>query len=131
MPNAHGAPKPVALANPGVLSAADYGQLKGLTVDEKIQQMRAILEEVRATRTPQQIAQFGQFIWEEADGPSGEAIFIGAAPLSFKRPTVIIIGTDGKVHRMLAAGLTGLISQGPPKIVDFDLNKGMAQLMVS
>ena len=43
------------LTNPGFLSAADFAQLQGLAFDEKVRLMRVILNEVRQTRTPQQI----------------------------------------------------------------------------
>ncbi len=46
---------PVTLANPGVISAADYAQLKGLTFPEKVQQMLGILRQAPATRTQQQL----------------------------------------------------------------------------
>jgi hypothetical protein len=94
--------------------------------------MRALLNEVRATRTPQQTAILGQFFWEEAIGPSAEVVFIGqGAAANTMRPTVVVILTDGKVYRMLPKGLTGVISQGPPKVVGLDLQQGIAQLMVS
>lgn len=43
-PNPHGTPKPVTLANPPFLSGKDYTQLAGRTFDEKVAQMRAILQ---------------------------------------------------------------------------------------
>ena len=120
------------LATPGLLSAADYAQLSGLTFDQKVRQMRAILAEVRATRTPQQLIRFGPFTWEEALGPSAEAVFIGqGAPATTRRPTVIVIMRNGEVFRMLPTGLTGVVSQGPPKEVSYDLQLGQAQLMVT
>jgi hypothetical protein len=130
-PNPQRPPKPVTLAMPGVLSPADFAQLHGLTVPDKILQMRGILTGVRATRTLQQVAQFGQFSWDEAVGPSGEMLFIGPAPPTVKRRTVVVIMTTGEVYAMFPVGLTGLISQGPPKVVGFDLQKGQAQLMAS
>jgi hypothetical protein len=122
----------VSIAAPGVLSAADYAQLAGLSFADKVRQMRAFLNEVKATRTPQQVAQLGPFRWQEAIGQSGEVLFIGqGAPRTTNRPTVIVIkGHNGEVYRMLPAGLKGVISQGPPRVIDFDLNAGQAQLMV-
>jgi hypothetical protein len=120
------------LANPGFLSAADFAQLQGLAFDEKVRLTRAILNEVRQTRSPQQNAQFGRFTWQEMGGPMGEVIFMGqGAPASTTRPTVVVIFRDGRVYRMLPAGITNTISVGPPRIVDFDLQLGNAQLMVS
>ena len=93
---------------------------------------RAILAEVKATRTPQEIAQFGTFLWEEAIGPRAEVIFIGqGAPATTTRPTVVVILRTGQVYRMLPTGLTAIVSQGPPKEVSYDLQLGQAQLMVS
>jgi len=126
-----GTPRPVTLTTSGVLSDVDYAQLNGLNVTEKIQQMRGILREVRATRTPQQIQQFGPFRWDEAVGLSAEYLFIGAAPPTLQRHTVVLIMADGKVYKMYPAGITGLVSPGPPKVVAYDLQKGKAQLMVS
>jgi hypothetical protein len=120
------------LANPGFLSAADFAQLQGLAFDEKIRLMRAILNEVRQTRTAQQIAQFGRFTWQEMGGPKGEVVFMGqGAPATTMRPTVVVIFRDGRVYRMLPAGITNTISMGPPRIVDVDLQLGTAQLMVT
>jgi hypothetical protein len=120
------------LANPGFLTAADFSQLQGLAFDEKVRQMRAILSEVRQSRTPQQIAQFGRFTWQEMGGPKGEVLFMGqGAPPVTMRPTVVVISCDGRVYRMLPTGITNTISLGPPRIVDIDLQLGNAQLMVS
>lgn len=125
-------PKPVTVANPGVLSATGYAQLNALSFADKVRQMRAILGRVQATRTQQQISQLGPFRWQEALGPSAEVIFIGqGAPATTIRPTVIVITTRGEVYRMLPTGLTGVISQGPPQVVGYDLQLGQAQLMVS
>jgi hypothetical protein len=120
------------LANPGFLSAADFAQLQGLAFDEKVRLMRSILNDVRRTRTPQQIAQFGTFTWQEMSGPKAEVIFMGqGAPATTTRPTVAVIFRDGRVYRMLPAGITNTISVGPPRMVDIDLQLGNAQLMVS
>lgn len=118
--------------NPGFLSAADFGQLQGLAFDEKVRLMRAILNEVRQSRTPQQIAQFGRFTWQEMVGSTGEVVFLGqGAPTSTTRPTAVVICRDGRVYRMLPTGITNTISAGPPRMVDIDLQLGNAQLMVS
>jgi hypothetical protein len=118
------------LVTPGLLSASDYAQLKGLQFDQKVRHMRAILAEVKATRTPQQVALLGSFTWEEAIGPFAEVIFIGqGAPGSTSRPTVVVIKRNGEVYRMLPRGLAGVMSQGPPKQVAYDLQVGQAQLM--
>ncbi len=120
------------LANPGFLSATDFTQLQGLTFDEKVRGMRAILNEVKQSRTPQQIAQFGSFRWQEMGGPTGEVIFMGqAAPGTTTRPTVVMISRDGRVYRMRRAGITNTVSVGPPRIVDIDLHLGNAQLMAT
>jgi hypothetical protein len=120
------------LANPGFLSAADFTQLQGLAFDEKIRLMRAILDEVRQTRTPQQIVQFGWFTWQEMGGPNAEVIFMGqGAPATTTHPTVVVIFRDGRVYRMLPIGITNTVSVGPPRIVDIDLQLGNAQLMVT
>jgi hypothetical protein len=120
------------LANPGFLSAADFGQLQGLTFDEKVRRMRAILNEGRQTRTPQQVAQLGMFTWQEMSGSKAEVIFMGqGAPATTVRPTVVVIPRDGRVYRMWPAGITNTIAVGPPRMVDIDLQLGNAQLMVS
>lgn len=130
-PNPQGTPVPVTLASPGEFSDADYVQLGGLTVPEKILQMRGILTEVRATRIPQQLTLAGPFRWDEAVGASGEYLFIGAAPPQLQRHTVVLIMPDGKVYKMYPAGITGLLALGPPKVVGYDLQLGKAQLVVS
>jgi hypothetical protein len=131
-PHPQGTPRPVSLANPGAVSAADYGQLKGLSFAEKVQQMRGILQEAKATRTQQQLKQSGPFLWSEGVGQRGEMLFIGAGfPAITRFPTVIVIMTTGEVYRMQPSGLRGVVSQGPPTVVDYDLNLGNAQLMVS
>jgi hypothetical protein len=119
------------LANPGFLSAADFAQVQGLAFDEKVRVMRALLNEVRQTRTPQQIAQLGTFAWQEMGGPAGEVIFTGqGVPAATTRPTVVVVRRDGRVYRMLPTGITNTIAIGPPRMVDIDLAMGAAQLMV-
>jgi hypothetical protein len=94
--------------------------------------MRAILNEVRQTRTPQQIAQFGRFAWQEMGGSKGEVIFMGqGGPATTTRPTVVVVFRDGRVYQMLPLGIRNTVSVGPPRIVDIDLQLGNAQLMVS
>src|SRR5438045_2119421 len=129
-PVSQGAPRPVTLALPGELSDADYAQLQGLTVPDKILQMRAILTHVSATRTAQQTAALGPFRWVEAVGAAGEFLFIGAAPPQLHKHTVVIILADGMVYNMWPSGLKGVLAQGPPKVIDFDLQSGNARLMV-
>ncbi len=87
--------------------------------------------EVAATRTTQQLARAGPFRWEEGVGQQGEHLFIGAAPPSLQLHTVVVIMADGKVYKMWPSGLRGIISQGPPKVIDYDLQLGMGVLMVS
>jgi hypothetical protein len=119
------------LKSPGQLSDADYQQLAGLTVADKILKMRAILMEVAATRTPQQLAAHGPFRFVEGVGSFGESLFIGAAPPSLQLYTVVIIKTNGEVYKMRPSGLQGVISHGFPKVYDYDLQLGMGVLMVS
>lgn len=126
-----GVPRSVVLASPATLSDADYAMLNGLSVPDKILQMKAILTEVAATRTPQQLAQRGPFRRDEGVGTAGEHIFIGQAPPTLQLHTVIVIKADGTVYKMWPSGLKGLLSQGPPKVIDYDLQQGSGQLMVS
>lgn len=94
--------------------------------------MRDILNEVRGTRTPQQVAQFGGFTWQEMGGPTGEVVFMGqGAPATTARPTVVVVFRDGRVYRMLPTGITNTISVGPPRTVDIDLRLRNAQLMAT
>jgi hypothetical protein len=119
----------VMLASPGRLSDADYQQLVGLTVADKIDKMKAILTEVAATRTPQLIAALGPFRFVEGVGSFGEHLFIGAAAPTLQLYTVVIIKATGEVYKMQPSGLKGVVSQGPPKVYDYDLQSGMGVLM--
>jgi hypothetical protein len=102
----------MALVVPGELSDADYQQLAGMSVQNKISRMRAILTEVAATRTTQQLAAIGPFKFVEGIGTNGEHLFIGSAPPSLQRHTVIVIGSNGEVHKMWPSGLNGVILKG-------------------
>jgi hypothetical protein len=131
-PNPPVSPKPVTLANPPFLSGKDYAQLAGLTFAEKVDQMRAILQAVKDSRTPAEIAKYGDFLWIERLGPSGEVLFVGqggpGAAMNF--PTVTIIMPQGEVYRMFMLGLTGTDTTRTPPVYLYDLQKGKAQLMV-
>lgn len=133
-PNPPRPPRPVTLANPPFLSGKDYAQLAGLTFAEKVEQMRAILQAVRDSRTPADIAQYGDFLWIERFGPSGEVLFIGqggpGAAMNFPTITIIMPRT-GEVYRMFMSGLTGIDKTKTPPAYLYDLGKGKAQLMVS
>lgn len=133
-PNQQGPPKPVTLANPPFLSGKDYAQLAGLTFAEKVEQMRAILQAVRDSRTPADIAKYGDFLWIERFGPRGEVLFVGqggpGAAMNFPTITIIMPQT-GEVYRMFMSGLTGIDKTTTPPIYLYDLQKGKAQLMVS
>lgn len=109
-PNLGGAPRPVTLANPPFLSGKDYAQLAGLSFNEKLDQMRAILQAVKDSRTPADIAKYGQFTWIERCGSGGEMLFLGQGGpgAAMKFPTITIILTTGEVYRMFMRGLTGL-----------------------
>ena len=123
--------KPVELANPGRLSAADYAQLEGLSFGDKVRQMRAILNRAIATRSPQQVEQLGPFRFQEMLGPNGEEIFMGqGAPATTTVPTVTVITPQGQTYRMRPLGVTGVASPGPPLMVSYDLQLGNAELMV-
>ncbi|HTU93348.1 MAG TPA: hypothetical protein VMF69_24925 [Gemmataceae bacterium] len=133
-PNSQGSPKPVTLANPPFLSGKDYAQLAGLTFAEKVDQMRAILQAVRDSRTPADIAKYGDFLWIERFGPGGEVLFVGQAGpgSSMNFPTItLIMPQTGEVYRMFMSGLTGIDKTTTPPIYLYDLQKGKAQLMVS
>jgi hypothetical protein len=52
----------VTLANPPFLFGKDYTQLAGLTFAEKVDQTRAILQAVRDSRTPGDVAKYGDFL---------------------------------------------------------------------
>lgn len=133
-PNRQGPPKPVTLANPPFLSGKDYAQLAGLTFAEKVEQMRAILQAVRDSRTPADITQYGDFLWIERFGPSGEMLFVGqggpGAAMNFPTVTIIMPQT-GEIYRMFMSGLTGIDKTKTPSVYLYDLQKGKAQLMVS
>jgi hypothetical protein len=132
-PSPQGSPKPVTLANPPFLSGKDYAQLGGLTFAEKVDQMRAILQAVKDSRTPADIAKYGDFLWIERFGPGGEVLFVGqggpGAAMNF--PTVTIIMTTGEVYRMFIRGLTGTDPTRTPPVYLYDLQQGNAQLMVT
>ncbi len=124
-------PRPVVIASPGVLSDADYAQLVGLAYSDKIAGMRAILAEVAATRTLQQQRLLGAFTWVEGVGQGGEYLFVGSAPPTLQRHTIVVIMADGKVYKMMPSGLAALIAHGPPKIFDYDLRAGNGVLMAT
>jgi hypothetical protein len=133
-PNPQGTPKPVTLANLPFLSGKDYAQLAGLMFAEKVDQMRAILQAVKDSRTPADIARYGDFLWIERSGPSGEVLFVGqggpGAAMNFPTITIIMPQT-GEVYRMFVSGLTGIDKTKTPPVYLYDLRKGKAQLMVS
>lgn len=133
-PNPQGTPRPVTLANPPFLSGKDYAQLAGLTFAEKVSQMRAILQAVRDSRTPADLAKYGDFLWIERFGPAGEVLFVGqggpGAAMTFPTITVIVPPT-GEVYRMFMIGLTGTDNTKTPPVYLYDLQKGKAQFMVS
>jgi hypothetical protein len=124
----------VTLANPPFLSGKDYAQLAGLTFAGKVDQMRAILQAVRDSRTPADIAKYGDFLWIERFGPGGEVLFIGqgapGAAMNFATITIIMPQT-GEVYRMFLLGLTGTDNTRTPPVYLYDLGLGNAQLMVS
>ena len=133
-PNPQGPPKPVTLANPPFLSGKDFAQLAGLTFAEKVDQMRAILQAVKDSRSPADIAKYGDFLWIERFGPAGEVLFVGqggpGAAMNF--PTItVIVPQSGAVYRMFMTGLTGTDNTKTPPVYLYDLQKGKAQLMVN
>lgn len=133
-PNPQGPPKPVTLANPPFLSGKDYAQLAGLTVAEKVDQMRAVLQAVKDSRKPADIAKYGDFLWIERFGPRGEMLFIGQGGpgAAMNYPTItIIMQQTGEVYRMFMSGLTGVDRTVSPPLYLYDLQKGKAQLVVS
>ncbi|HEY7330466.1 MAG TPA: hypothetical protein VH592_22690 [Gemmataceae bacterium] len=133
-PNPQGTPKPETLANPPFLSGKDYAQLAGLTFAEKVDQMRGILQAVKDSRTPADIARYGDFLWIERVGPSGEVLFVGQGGpgAAMNYPTItIIMPRTGEVYRMFVSGLTGIDQTKTPPVYLYDLQKGKAQLMVS
>lgn len=133
-PNRQGPPKPVSLANPPFLSGKDYAQLAGLTFAEKVEQMRAILQAVKDSRTPADITKYGDFLWIERFGPGGEVLFVGqggpGSAMNFPTITIIVPQT-GEVYRMFMSGLTGINATAMPPIYLYDLQRGKAQLMIS
>lgn len=131
-PSPSGPPKPVTLANPPFFSRHDYQQLGGLTFDEKVRQLRGILEAVKASRGPADIAKYGVFTWIERQGPAGEQLFIGqAGPRAMAYPTVTVIMPSGAVYAMFHSGLTGTDTSRVPPVYRYDLAMGNAQLVVS
>lgn len=132
-PTPQGTPRPVTLANPPFLSGRDYGQLAGLTFAEKVVQMRAVLQAVKDSRTPADIARYGDFVWIERFGPAGEVLFVGqggpGAAMNF--PTITIIVPTGEVYRMFMVGLMGTDTTKTPPVYLYDLQNGKAQLMVT
>jgi hypothetical protein len=133
-PNPLPSPRPVTLANPPFLSGKDYAQLAGLTFTEKVDQMRAILQAVRDSRTPADIVKYGDFLWIERFGPYGEVLFVGqggpGAAMNFPTITILLPQT-GEVYRMFMTGLTGVDNTKRPPVYLYDLQKGKAQRMVS
>jgi hypothetical protein len=124
----------VTLANPPFLSGKDYAQLAGLAFAEKVDQMRAILQAVRDSRTPADVAKYGDFLWIERPGPGGEVLFIGQGGpgAAMTVPTItIIMPQTGEVYRMFMRGLTGTDNTKTPPVYLYDLRQGKAQLMVS
>jgi hypothetical protein len=133
-PHPPGPPRPVTLANPPFLSGKDYAQLAGLSFADKVEQMRAILQAVKDSRSPADVARYGDFLWIERPGPQGEVLFVGlggpGAAMRFPTITVILPQT-GEVYRMFMSGLTGADTTKAPPVYLYDLQKGNAQLIVS
>jgi hypothetical protein len=132
-PNPGGSPRPVTLANPPFLSGKDHAQLAGLSFADKVDQMRAVLQAVKDSRTPADLAKYGQFTWVERFGLSGEVLFLGQGGpgAAMNYPTSTIISTTGEVYRMFMSGLTGTDNTKAPPVYLYDLQLGKAQLMVS
>ena len=133
-PNPQRSPKPVTLANPPFLSGRDYAQLAGLSFADKVAQMQAILQAVRDSRTPADIARYGDFLWIERPGPTGEVLFIGQGGpgAAMNYPTItIFLPWSGEVYRMYMSGLAGVDHSQSPPVYLYSLQNGKAQLMVS